>query len=83
MDAPTPRHRDWLRLVALVAAIAGLGALLHLLSPRLPGAAGEVYRRNLAEDVEATALIYTESGDVADYLDDERGRYAIAGERPR
>ena len=49
---------------------------MHVFSPRLPGAAGAVYRRNVARDVEATALIYTESGDVRDYLDDEGGRYA-------
>ncbi len=83
MNAPRPRRAGWLRLAALVAAITTLGALLHVLSPRLPGTAGELYRRNVAEDVEATALIYTESGDVRDYLDDQRGRYAIAGEQPR
>ena len=66
----------WLRLAALLVVGGGLGTLVHLLSPRLPGAAGAVFRRNVDHDVDATALIYTESGDVRDYLDDERGRYA-------
>jgi hypothetical protein len=64
-----------LRLVVALAIVGGLSVLLHLLSPRLPGTAGDLYRRNVAEDVPATALVYTESGDVRDYLDDETGRY--------
>ncbi len=69
------RSRGWLRLAVAIAAIAGCAVVLHLISPRLPGTAGELYRRNVAEDVPATALVYTESGDVRDYLDPDEGRY--------
>jgi hypothetical protein len=69
------RVTGWLRLAAAMAAVAALVALLQAVSPRLPGTAGAVFRRNLAEQVEASALLYTESGDVRDYLDAERGRY--------
>jgi hypothetical protein len=71
-----PAHCAWLRLAALVVAAGVLGTLVHVLSPWLPGPAGAVFRRNVEHDIDATALIYSESGDVADYLDDEAGRYA-------
>lgn len=57
----------------LVIALFVAGA--HWLSPRLPGQAGEVFRRNVDENIEATALIYSESGDIRDYIDDREGRY--------
>lgn len=69
------RRNAWFRLALAIGAIGGCAVLLHLLSPRLPGAAGAIYQRNVAQDVPATALVYTESGDVRDYLDDETGRY--------
>ena len=72
------RKHGLLRLLVALAAVGVSVGFLHLLSPLLPGAAGEIYRRNVRENVPATALIYTESGDVRDYLDDNKGRY-----RPR
>ncbi|MFH1532418.1 MAG: hypothetical protein ABIK09_16965 [Pseudomonadota bacterium] len=60
--------------VALVAVLLFI-AMASWLSPLLPGVAGEVYRQNVRLDIEATALIYTESGDVRDYLDPMKGKY--------
>jgi hypothetical protein len=69
------RSRKWLG-IALAAAVApALLAAAHWISPLLPGAAGEVFRQNVSHDIEATALIYSESGDIRDYLDPEKGRY--------
>ncbi|MBW2528219.1 MAG: hypothetical protein JRI23_28845 [Deltaproteobacteria bacterium] len=57
----------------------GLGIVVDALSPRLPGPAGALYRHNVDRDVDATALVYSESGDVADYLDEAHGRYRTSG----
>jgi len=65
---------------ALAAGLAGLAlfvTLLHLISPRLPGTTGELLRNNRDNNIEATALIYTESGDVSDYLDKDNGKYSF------
>jgi hypothetical protein len=69
-------RRKWLTLGLGLGGLAALVAALAAVSPRLPGPAGSMYRRNVAEDIEATAFIYTESGSVSDYLDEEHGRYA-------
>ena len=74
-------HGSYLkRMLAFVLgcmAIALFIATISYISPNLPGAVGEVYRNNLANDIEATALIYTESGDVADYLDTSNGKFGL------
>lgn len=58
-----------------MAAVSLFIAAASWLSPRIPGVAGEVYRQNIRQDIEATALVYTESGDVQDYLDPIEGKY--------
>lgn len=69
------------RLKKLAAFLSGILAIIifimtvSYISPSLPGFAGKVYRNNLENDIEATALIYSESGDIADYLDSENGKY--------
>ncbi len=75
MQASRNRKKRWLTLALVVAAAPILMAVVQWLSPRLPGTAGELFRRNLREDIEAAALIYSESGDIRDYLDPEKGRY--------
>ena len=74
--------RRWLALGLGLGGLAVLVVALATVSPRLPGPAGTMFRRNVAEDIEATAFIYTESGDVRDYLDEEHGRYARDLPRP-
>ena len=66
--------------IALLGGIAGIILFISAMTyicPKLPGTAGEVYRNNLEKDIEATALIYTESGDVYDYLDTRNGKYGF------
>jgi hypothetical protein len=75
-------RRRWLTLGLGLGGLAALVAALDAVSPRLPGTAGSLYRRNVAEDIETTAFIYTESGNVSDYLDEEHGRYARDLPRP-
>jgi len=72
LGGPAP---GWLRLLLGAAVVVALVTALHLVSPRLPGPAGEVYLQNRELDLEATALVYSESGDIRDYLDSEHGRY--------
>ena len=58
-----------------LGCIIGFIAAASRLSPSLPGTAGALYRHNVDAELEPTALIYTESGDVRDYLDGVEGRY--------
>lgn len=68
----------WMKLIGVVLLLAATLALVHLASPHLPGMAGDVFRNNIEQNVEATALIYSESGDIKEYLDDSNGRYGGA-----
>ncbi|MFH2205148.1 MAG: hypothetical protein ABIJ96_18715 [Elusimicrobiota bacterium] len=68
--------RKWRRLALAAAALALFLAAAHRTSPLIPGAAGNIFRRNLDRRIDAAALFYTESGDVRDYLDQKKGRYA-------
>lgn len=67
--------RSWLALVLGVAGVAMFVLLLQEISPALPGPAGAVYCHNVNAKTETSALIYTETGDVRDYLDTVRGKY--------
>ena len=49
----------WLRLAIGLGLLGGFFAFLTPV-PRPPGAAGDVIDRNLEEDVQATALIYSD-----------------------
>lgn len=69
------RKRGAAILALSAAAVPALLFAAHRLSPLIPGTAGEIFRRNKADDIETTALVYSESGDVRDYLDPENGRY--------
>lgn len=60
----SPRTKKWLRTTVIWAGvIAGYIVLVSTVLPALAasGYAGEVIRRNAAEDVDASALFYTES----------------------
>jgi hypothetical protein len=70
-----PRWRRFAAFAIALGSIVTFLALAEQMSPQLPGPAGELFRRNVEEDIEATALIYTESHDVREYLDTEHGRY--------
>ena len=52
-------NRRWLRLCIGIALLAGFFALLTT-QPRPPGIAGEIIDRNLQQDVQTTALFYTD-----------------------
>ena len=64
-----------LKITIALVAISLFIAMASWLSPLIPGVAGEVYRHNVRQDIEAGALVYTESGDVEDYIDPVRGKY--------
>ena len=70
----------WLVLLACAAAVALFVAVAHWLSPRLPGTAGVLFRDNVAENIDAAALFYTEAGDVRDFIDERTGKYRIVRE---
>ena len=70
-----PRSRSWLALASSLLGLATLVMAVHRLSPLLPGSAGAVFRQNVDQSIDASALVYTESGDVRDYLDEDRGKY--------
>ena len=69
---------NWLTLLACAAAVALFVAIAHWLSPRLPGTAGVLFRENVAQDIDAAALFYTEARDVRDFIDERTGKYRIA-----
>jgi len=71
------KTNNYLCLLAGIAGIILFISAMTYICPKLPGMAGEVYRNNLNNNIEATALIYTESGDVYDYLDTENGKYGF------
>ncbi len=75
-DKPSILQR-WLSLLAILTVTALLVAAASWVSPRLPGAAGAVYRHNVEQDIEATALLYSEACDIREYLDREQGRYGL------
>jgi hypothetical protein len=52
-------NNRWLRLCIGLAILVGFFAFLTT-KPRPPGMAGEIIDRNLRQDVQATALIYSD-----------------------
>ena len=68
---------NWLTLLATAIAVALFVAIAHWLSPRLPGTAGVLFRENVAQDIDAAALFYTEASDVRDFIDERTGKYRI------
>ncbi len=66
----------WIKLAMGLLSIALAVACLHWISPKLPGTAGQTFRQNRDQDIDATALIYTEAGDVKEFLTKD-GRYGI------
>lgn len=68
--------KKWGLLLLGLAVVAVFIAVAHLVSPSLPGAIGVTYRHNRDAGIDANALIYTEAGDVREFLNDGSGRYA-------
>ncbi len=67
----------WLCLLGTLCLVFALVFVAQRYSKDLPGTAGAMYRQNIEQDIEATALIYTESGHVIEYLDHEHGKYGL------
>jgi len=53
-------------------------APLHFVSPLMPGNIGKTFINNRDKDIETTALIYSESGDINEYLDTENWKYGLS-----
>ncbi|MBU4184647.1 MAG: hypothetical protein KKI12_10595 [Proteobacteria bacterium] len=45
------------------------------MSGRIPGSTGMLITRNQNEDLEVYAYVYSEIGDLEEFLDDENGKY--------
>ena len=73
-----PPAHGWLRLTLGLAVIAGFVCGLHHLSDRMTGATGEMIASNRAADREVYAYVYSEVGDIEEFLDDEGGKYGKA-----
>lgn len=71
------RHR-WLCLILGFATIALFVGLLHLGSVRLGGATGRLIEENRQKDLEVYAYVYSDVGELEDFLDDEAGKYGRA-----
>lgn len=69
--------RRWLAFLLGLMTIAGFIIVAHVVSPSLPGTSGAVYQQNVAENIDATALFYTDLGSLHDYLSSD-GKYAAA-----
>ena len=70
-------HR-WFRLVLGLACLVTFIIVLHCMSGRIPGSTGELVTRNQNEDLEVYAYVYSEIGDLEEFLDDENGKYGKA-----
>ncbi len=68
----------WLKLAVGLALMGGFVAGLHLFSARMGGATGDLITRNRVEDLEVYAYVYSEVGDIDEFLDDEDGKYGKA-----
>lgn len=71
---------SWKHVLFLVLGIVsavGVIIALHFVSPWLPGTAGTIFKNNMDQHINAEALFYTEVGDVAEFLNQETGRYGI------
>ena len=62
-------------MILSLGLVVAFVTIAELSSPSIPGVAGALFKRNVEADIEATALIYTESTDVRDYLDEVDGKY--------
>ena len=69
------RGKRWLRLALGLALVAAFVVGLHHLSARLTGETGALIEHNRAGDLEVYAYVYSEVGDIGEFLDDEEGRY--------
>lgn len=74
---PGSAARRWLKLAMAAAVAAAFLVAAQLVSPSLPGAAGMVYEQNCSQDIDASALFYTEVTDVHEFSVTGGGRYAI------
>ena len=71
----------WLRLVLGLVFLAVFIMVLHCMSGRIPGSTGELITRNQNEDIEVYSYVYSEIGDLEEFLDDENGKYGKAALR--
>lgn len=67
-------HR-WFRLVLGLLFLAVFIMVLHCMSGRIPGSTGMLITRNQNENLEVYAYVYSEIGDLEEFLDDENGKY--------
>ena len=64
MNDPSAKKR-WLRFVVGVIALISLIALI-IYAPVPPGALGEVLRNNIAKEIDATPIIYSDQDNIMD-----------------
>ena len=67
--------KRWLLLILGVGAIVASVGLLHIGTLRLGGSPRLLIESNRSGELEVSAYVYSEVGDIADFLDDESGSY--------
>ena len=70
-------HR-WFRLFLGLVFLVAFIMVLHCMSGRIPGSTGLLIARNQSEDLEVYAYVYSEIGDLEEFLDDGNGKYGKA-----
>ncbi|MDH4351023.1 MAG: hypothetical protein OEW56_07740 [Gemmatimonadota bacterium] len=72
----------WLRLAAALALGALVMAAVHAMTARATGPFGRAWAHNVEREINASALFYTELGDVREFTDRRHGRYVGRGANP-
>ena len=68
--------KAWASFFGGIFVIISFIAFMNMIIPFLKGPLGSTVRNNMEKNIEATALIYSESGDIHDYLDRD-GKYGL------
>lgn len=69
------RINRWFSLVLGLVFLLSFIMVLHCMSGSIPGSTGMLITRNQNEDIEVYAYVYSEIGDLEEFLDDENGKY--------
>lgn len=71
-----PVINRWLKLLLGLGLFVGFILFAHHLSPKLGGASGAMFESVQKKDINAAALFYSDYGDIGEFLNDGKGRYA-------
>jgi len=66
---------SWLNLFLGLILLLSFIIALHCISGRIPGTIGKLFKKNQNENLEVYAYVYSELGDIKEFLDDKNGKY--------